>query len=130
MITDPISDMLTRIRNASAARKSEVLIPFSKLKFEIAKLLKHENYVSEVEKTEEGAFPQIKVVLNYQGRTPAIRGIQRVSTPGRRVYVTKDNIPTVLNGLGISIISTSQGVMTNKQAKRAGLGGELMCELW
>lgn len=130
MITDPISDMLTRIRNASAVRKSEVLMPFSKLKFEVAKLLKHENYIADVEKIERGSFPELKVTLQYTGKKPAIQKINRVSKPGHRVYVAKTEIPTVLNGLGIAIISTSQGLMTNKQAKRAGLGGEIMCEIW
>ncbi len=130
MYTDPISDMLTRIRNASAARKAEVLIPFSKLKFEIAKLLKHEDYVESVEKVEDGKFPQIKVTLKYDGKKPGLTQIKRVSTPGKRVYVTKETLPKVLNNLGIAIISTSQGLMTNKQAQRAGVGGEVLCELW
>jgi small subunit ribosomal protein S8 len=130
MYTDPISDMLTRIRNASAARKSEVLIPFSKLKFEIAKILKHEDYIAHLEQTEESKFPMIKVTLKYDGKKSSIGHIQRVSTPGQRVYASKDQIPTVLENLGIAIISTPKGVMTNKQAKREGIGGEVICEVW
>jgi small subunit ribosomal protein S8 len=131
MYTDPIADMLTRIRNAQAVRKGEVLIPFSKLKFEIAKVLKHEKYVNEFAKVEEGNFPQIKIVLKYDdNKEPGIRNIQRVSTPGQRVYVNSAKIPKILNNLGIAIISTSQGLMTNKEAKRKGVGGEVLCEIW
>lgn len=130
MFTDPISDMLTRIRNASMARKTEVLVPLSKIKFEIAKLLKHEDYVVSVEEVKQGNMPNIKIVLKYDSSKPAISHIQRVSTPGRRVYVKKEAVPTILNGLGVAILSTPQGLMTNKQAKRAGVGGELMCEVW
>lgn len=130
MITDPISDMLTRIRNGARARKAEVLIPFSRIKFEIAKLLKHENFLTEVETITEGNLQQIKVVLKYEGKTPVLKEVNRISTPGRRVYAGKDELPIVLNHLGIAVISTSQGIMTNKQARRAGLGGEVLCELW
>ena len=113
MITDPIADMLTRIRNAQAVKKPEVLIPFSILKFEIAKILKHEDYIAEFEKIEEGKFPQL-----------------RISKPGRRIYVAKNKIPRVLNNLGLVIISTSQGLMTGGEAKRKGVGGEVLCEIW
>jgi len=130
MITDPISDMLTRIRNASAVRKAEVLMPNSKLKFEIAKLLKHENFITDVEVLSEGAFPQMKITLKYEGKEAAINHIERISTPGRRSYVAKDELPVILNGMGVAIISTSSGLMTNKQAKRAGVGGELICKIW
>lgn len=130
MITDPISDMLTRIRNASAVRKADVLIPNSKLKQEIAKLLKHENFIGDFEVLTEGVFPQLKISLKYEGKEPAINHIERISTPGRRTYVAKDELPIVLNGMGVAIISTSSGLMTNKQAKRAGVGGELLCKIW
>jgi len=131
MITDPIADMLTRIRNAQAVKKSEVLIPFSKLKFELAKILKHENYIEGMEKQEEAKFPQLKIVLKYnENNQPAISNIKRVSKPGKRIYVNKNKIPTVLNNLGILVISTSSGLMTNKEAKRKGLGGEILCEVW
>jgi len=131
MITDPIADMLTRIRNAQAVRKSEVLIPFSKLKFELAKILKHENYIQELERIEESKFPQIRIVLKYdQNKLGVIANIRRVSKPGKRIYVSKNNIPSVLNNLGIMIISTSNGLMTNKEARRKGIGGEILCEIW
>ncbi len=131
MHTDPIADMLTRIRNAQAVKKSEVLIPFSKLKFEIAKILKHADYIEETSKVEESKFPQIKIVLKYKdNKEPVIREIKRVSRPGQRVYVNSNKIPSVLNNLGIAIISTSQGLMTNKDAKRKGVGGEVLCEVW
>ncbi|MBD3359714.1 MAG: 30S ribosomal protein S8 [Candidatus Buchananbacteria bacterium] len=131
MHTDPIADMLTRIRNAQAVKKSEVLIPFSKLKFEIAKILKHADYIEETSKAEEAKFPQIKIVLKYKdNKEPAIREIKRVSRPGQRVYVNSNKIPNVLNNLGLAIISTSQGLMTNKDAKRKSIGGEVLCEVW
>jgi len=131
MITDPIADMLTRIRNAQTVKKSEVLIPFSKLKFEIAKILKHENYIEQVDKLEEGKFPQLKIILKYnENNEGAISSIKRISKPGKRVYVNKGNIPRVLNNLGMVIISTSAGLMTSKEAKRKGVGGEVLCEIW
>lgn len=131
MITDPIADMLTRIRNAQAVKKSEVLIPFSLLKFEIAKILKHEDYIVEFEKIEEGKFPQLKIILKYnENKAPAISNIKRISKPGLRIYISKNKIPRVLNNLGLVIISTSQGLMTGKEAKRKGIGGEILCEIW
>ena len=131
MITDPIADMLSRIRNAQAVKKSEVSLPFSRLKFELAKILKHENYLESVEKQEEAKFPQLKIVLKYDGNNqPVITNIKRVSKPGKRIYVSKNKIPIVLNNLGILIISTSSGLMTNKEAKRKGVGGEILCEIW
>lgn len=111
-------------------RKAEVLIPFSKFKFEIAKILKHEDYIESFEKVEDGPFPEIRIVLKYNGKNPAITTIQRVSTPGRRIYAKKDEIPTVLDGFGISILSTSQGLMSNKEAKRNNIGGEVICQIW
>ena len=131
MVIDPISDMLTRIRNAQAVKKPDVLIPFSKLKFEMAKILKHEDYIVAVEKIEEAKFPQIKIFLKYnEDKQPYIKSLQRVSSPGRRVYVNKNKIPTVLNNLGIVILSTSHGLMTGKEARRKSLGGEVLCEIW
>jgi len=131
MIIDPIADMLTRIRNAQAVKKPEVLMPFSKLKFEIAKILKHENYIEAVEKEEGLKFPQLKINLKYDNdKEPVIKNIQRVSRPGKRVYVGKNKMPNVLNNLGLAIISTSAGLMTNKEAKRKGVGGEILCEIW
>jgi len=130
MITDPIADMLSRIRNAQAVKKEEVLMPFSKLKFELAKILKHENYVEAVAKVEEAKFPQIKIILKYENKKPAISSIKRVSKPGKRVYVGKNRIPSVLNNFGILIISTSSGLMTNQEARRKNVGGEILCEIW
>lgn len=131
MITDPIADMLTRIRNAQAVNKNEVLIPFSKLKFEIAKILKHEDFIANFEKVEEQKFPQIKINLKYfDDKQPAILHIRRISKPGQRVYASKNQMPNVLNNLGIAIISTSSGLLTNKDAKKKGLGGEVICEIW
>jgi len=131
MITDPIADMLSRIRNAQAVKKAEVLIPFSNLKFEIAKILKHENYIENFEKIEEAKFPQIKITLKYnEEKEPAIREIKRISRPGQRIYVGKNKMPNILNNLGLAIISTSQGLMTNKEARRKNLGGEILCSIW
>lgn len=132
MMTDPIADMLTRIRNAFAVSKQEIVLPFSKIKYEIAKILKKEGYLLEVEKVEnDGPFIQLRLVLQYkENNVPTITHIQRVSVPSRRQYVTREEIPYVLNGLGIAIISTSKGLMTNKQARRARIGGEVICEVW
>ncbi len=129
MMTDPIADMLTRMRNATAVNKPEVLIPYSKLKAEIAKILQSSGYISGAEKEEEG-HPQLKVSLKYKGKLSVIRGLKRVSKPGRRVYASKDDLPIVLNNIGIAVISTSKGLMTNKEAKRHGLGGEIIFEVY
>lgn len=130
MITDPISDMLTRIRNASQVRKDEARIPFSKLKFAIAKILSQEGFVGAVEKTAGAGFGEIRVSLKYDGGEPAIRDITRISKPGRRAYSKYDTLPRVLSDNGIAIVSTSQGVMTNKEARRRKLGGEVLCEVF
>ena len=131
MITDPISDMLTRIRNASAANKAEVALPFSKMKMTIAGILKEEGYIKDVFLAEEGGFKNIKIALKYdKDGDSAIKNIKRVSKPGCRLYSGKDELPTVLNNLGIAIISTSRGLMTNKEAKKSGVGGEILCEVY
>lgn len=129
MLTDPISDMLTRLRNAQAVRKPEIILPFSKLKFSLGKILEQEGFVSKVEQTVEAGRPVIRVILKYQRREPAIRAIKRVSKPGRRVYMKNDELPRVLSGLGIAIVSTSNGLMTNKEARARKLGGEVLCEI-
>ncbi|OGY88843.1 MAG: 30S ribosomal protein S8 [Candidatus Komeilibacteria bacterium RIFCSPLOWO2_01_FULL_45_10] len=130
MMTDPIADMLTRFRNALAVKKAEVVLPFSKIKHEIANLLKKEGYLKSVEKV-EGQFPQLKIELLYnEDQQPAITHLRRVSKPGRRIYAAKEKLPYVLNNLGLAVISTSRGVMTNKQARRARIGGEIICEVW
>jgi small subunit ribosomal protein S8 len=135
MTTDPIADMLARIRNASMARHASTLMPASKIKKAIADILKAEGFIADVreEAPTEGVHkhPQIRVVLKYnREKDSAFAGIKRVSRPGRRVYVGYDHIPRVLSGLGVSILSTSHGLMTDKEARRRKLGGELLCEVW
>ncbi len=130
MMTDPIADMLTRIRNAQAVKKQEVIIPFSKIKYEIAKLLAREGYLNSAEKAKE-KFDVIKIELKY-GETgaPAIEHIKRISKPGQRIYVTSEKLPRILSDMGVAIISTSSGIMTNKKAKRMKVGGEFLFEIW
>lgn len=132
MITDPIADMLTRIRNASAVKKPELIMPYSRLKHAIANVLADENFINGVVKIgEEGAVPQLKITLKYRSNgRPYIKHVKRLSVPSRRVYVTKDTIPTVLNNFGIAIISSSKGILTNKQARKEHVGGELLLEIW
>src|SRR5689334_7885619 len=133
MNTDPISDMLARIRNAAMARHDVTRMPASKIKRNILDLLKVEGYVADVRQEALGpkGFPTLFVTLKYgPGRTSAFQGIKRVSRPGRRVYVSHDDIPRVLSGLGISILSTSQGIMTDREARKRKIGGELLCEVW
>lgn len=133
MMTDPIADMLARIRNASMARHEVARIPASKIKKSIAELLQKEGYLSSVAEEEWGPAKRktITIRLKYSGeRGSAFRGLRRVSKPGRRVYVGHNTIPRVLNGLGVSIISTSQGLMTDKEARTKKVGGELLCEVW
>ncbi len=129
-MTDPIADMLTRVRNASMAGKIEVLVPYSKLKLALAKILEKEGYFASVEVVDENA-KNIKIILKYLGkRLPAIKSIKKVSKVGQRIYVGKAEIPKVLNDFGVSIVSTSKGLMTGKEAKKLGVGGELMCEIY
>ncbi|MBL8601991.1 MAG: 30S ribosomal protein S8 [Myxococcales bacterium] len=132
MLTDPISDMLTRIRNATLARHERVAIPASKLKRSVAEILVGEGYISSVQAdVDDKGHDRLVLVLKYdRERQPAIEGIRRVSRPGRRVYVGHDKIGKVRNGLGISVLSTSRGVMSDRQARTAGVGGELLCEVW
>jgi small subunit ribosomal protein S8 len=128
-MTDPISDMLTRIRNAYAAQLPAVEIPHSKIKESIAAILKKEGYVSEL--AVEGKVPKtLKLKLKYTGRKGVIEGLRRISTPGLRRYVASTEIPRVHNGLGISILSTSQGVMSGQEARKKNVGGELVCYVW
>ena len=128
-MTDPIADMLTRLRNASLVHKKEVVMPFSKIKLAIAGILAREGYVSAVEETKD-TRPQILVKLKYNGRESAISSLKRVSTPGARRYVSKDNLGNVLNGLGIQILSTPKGILTNREAKQQNVGGEVLCEIY
>lgn len=133
MMTDPISDMLARLRNAAMARHDVARIPASRIKKSIAELLQREGYISSVSEDEVGPERRktITVVLKYGGdKSCAFAGIRRVSKPGRRVYVGHGAIPRVLNGLGVSILSTSHGLMTDKEARQKKVGGELLCEVW
>ncbi len=130
MITDPIADMLTRIRNAVKARHPKVDVPSSKLKTEIARILKEEGYILNYKVAEEGAKKVIKIYLKYQpNNRPVISELTRVSRPGCRVYVGHDNIPPVLGGLGINIITTPRGVMTGRDARKQNVGGEVLCQI-
>jgi small subunit ribosomal protein S8 len=128
MMTDPIADMLTRIRNSSAAHRQETTLPYSKVKFAIAKILEKTGYLNGVEIKEDAH--EITLRLRYDGRTPAFESIRRISKPGRRMYAKSGELPTVRSGNGIAVISTSQGIMTNVEAKARKLGGEIICEIF
>ncbi len=134
MNSDPIADMLTRIRNALMAGHSSVAIPRSKAKLAVANILKEEGYVEDVTVGDEMPVAMIHVTLKYWGkrreRRPVITNLERVSKPGRRLYVGKNEIPWVLSGMGIAILTTPKGVMTGQQARRQGLGGEVLCYVW
>ncbi len=131
VMTDPIADLLTRIRNASRAQKETVDIPASNVKNEIVRILKEEGYVNDFEVLEDGIHKTLRVNLKYSPkRDRALMGIKRISKPGLRVYAKKDEVPRVLGGLGVAIISTSKGILTGKQAVRHGLGGEVVCFVW
>ncbi len=131
MMTDPIADLLTRIRNAALARHDRTDIPASKLKANVAKILKEEGYIADVRENDAEGRKVLTIVLKYgRDRASAIDGVRRVSRPGRRVYVRHDHIPSPFSGLGISILSTSRGVMSDRDARRLRLGGELLCEVW
>lgn len=129
-LSDPIADFLTRLRNASAARKETLEIPFSKLKAEMTRILKQEGYITEYEVDTSGKFPLIRVQVKYVQRAPAITGLKRVSKPGCRRYVSCGEIPRVLGGMGISILSTSHGVLSGREAKKQKVGGELLAYVW
>jgi small subunit ribosomal protein S8 len=130
-MTDPIADMLARLRNASSAMHPEVSIPASKIKVNIARILMDEGFIDGVEMDENGGHPVIKLKLRYSSeRERAIAGIRRISKPGRRVYRGASELPRVLGGLGVAIISTSQGLMTDKQARQARVGGEVLAYIW
>jgi small subunit ribosomal protein S8 len=130
-VTDPVADMLTRIRNAIQVRHESVLVPSSKLKVAIAKILKEEGYIRDYDMPRGQIHPTLRLHLAYrEGRTPAITGLKRVSKPGLRTYVGKGEIPRVYGGLGVAIISTSQGIMAGRRAWRMGIGGELLCYVW
>ena len=131
MMTDPISDMLTRIRNAGLARHDRTEVPASRLKEAVAGILKLEGFIADVRPSEGPGPKKLTIVLKYgRDRQSAIDGVKRISRPGRRVYVRHDHIPRVLSGLGISILSTSRGLMSDREARRQKIGGELICEVW
>ncbi len=130
MYTDPIADFLTRIRNAQFARHETVTVPGSHIKLALAKILEREGYVERVSERVEGIRRFIDVTLKYLGKTPYIRSLDRISTPGRRVYRKSTELPRVLSDQGIAIISTSAGLMTNKEARKRKLGGEVLCEVY
>lgn len=130
-LTDPVADFLTRIRNSIRARHQKLDVPASKLKGEIARILKEEGYIANYKPTEENGQKVIRVYLKYgPSNEPVIRDLQRVSRPGCRVYLGRDEIRRVQGGLGISIMTTPKGVMTGRQARREGVGGEILCEVW
>ena len=131
VINDPIADMLTRIRNGLIARHDSVTMPASNMKKAIAKIMLDEGYIKSVDFVDDGLQGQIKIVLKYaQGRESVIKGLKRISKPGLRVYARSNEIPKVLGGLGIAIVSTSKGVMTDKEARNAGVGGEVLAYIW
>jgi small subunit ribosomal protein S8 len=131
MMTDPIADMLARLRNASIARHERAEMPHSNLKQHVAEVLKQEGYLDDVRVGGDDGKKTLTVILRYsRGRESAIDGVRRISAPGRRVYVRHDRIPRVRSGMGISILSTSRGVMTDRQAREQKVGGELLCEVW
>ncbi len=135
-VNDPIADMLTRIRNANMVGKTVVAMPSSKIKVEIARILKEEGFIEnyEVVEGDSPAKKTLRVRLKYVGerrnRRPVITGLERISRPGRRIYTKKEDIPWVLSGMGIAILSTSKGVMTGQQARKLGVGGEILCKIW
>ena len=131
-MTDPIADMLTRIRNANTAKHDTVDVPSSKMKLAIAKILLDEGYIKSYELAENGKFNDIRTTLKYGAskNEKIISGLQRISKPGLRVYANKEELPKVLGGLGVAIISTNKGVITDKEARKLGVGGEVLCFVW
>lgn len=131
MVTDPIADLLVRIQNASRRGHDSLLVPASRLKAEVLRVLKAEGFITDFERAEADGHPALRVQLRYVAEgQPMITGMQRVSKPGRRVYVGRRDIPKVRGGMGIAILSTSRGVMTDEESKRASLGGEVLCQVW
>jgi small subunit ribosomal protein S8 len=132
VMTDPIADFLTRVRNANTAMKKSVDIPASNIKLSLTQILKDEGFIKDFEviKEEETVKKNIRVYLKYDQKTRVISGLKRISKPSLRVYVGKEDIPKVLGGLGVAVLSTSQGIMTDKKARREGMGGEVLCYVW
>ena len=129
-LTDPIADMLTRLRNGNTARHTDVKVPFSKIKESMANILKNEGYITSYEIKEEGNIRDIVVTLKYMDGDAVIKGLKRISKPGRRVYTSVENLPKVLGGLGIAIVSTPKGVITDKECRKHSVGGEVLCYVW
>ena len=130
-VSDPIADMLTRVRNASRARHTEVIVPASRTKREIARILKEEGFIADVREERAGPSQMLRIELKYvDGKVPVVSGLKRISKPGLRVYAQKTDIPRVLGGLGIVIVSTSKGIMTGMEAQKKNLGGEIICFIW
>ena len=130
MLVDPIADTLTRIRNAQAVKKPEVEIPFSKMRYELAKILEKENFVKEIKKSGRGVKKNIIIILKYEKDALGILGSKRISKSGQRIYKSVKEIKPIRGGFGISIVSTNKGLMTNKDAKKKNLGGEVLCQIW
>lgn len=131
MMTDPVADMLTRIRNANQIKAEKVDVPASRLKMEIVKILKEENYIKGYKVLKNGPKTILRLTLKYlKGKERILTGIKKISKPGRRSYVSKDDVPSVLSGLGIAILTTSQGVLTDKKCREKGIGGEVLCYVW
>ena len=129
-VTDPIADLLARVRNAAAVQKQEMFVPYSKIKNEVIRILKEEGYITDFALDTEGAHPRIKITNKIANRTSAITGLKRVSRPGLRRYVGAQEIPRVLGGMGVAILSTSRGVMSGREAKKQNVGGELLAYIW
>ena len=130
MVNDPIGDLLIQIKNAGMAGKPEVVVPFSRLKLSIAKILAREGYIGNIEKVGSDPKSMLRISLQYNHKVHAISDVKRRSKPGLRIYVKKDEIPVVVGGLGSAILSTPKGIMTGREAKKLGIGGELLCEVW
>ena len=131
VVTDPIADMLTRIRNANAMKYKEVSLPVSKVKTEIAKILKDEGFIEDYKVSKDGDFGKLVLTLKYTNKKErVITGLKRISKPGLRVYAKSNEVPKVLNGFGIAVVSTSRGIMTDKEARKQNLGGEIMAYIW
>lgn len=129
-VTDPIADFLTRVRNAVKAKKKTVDIPASEMKKSLAEIMKNLKYITDYTVIEDNKQNVLRLQLKYVQGTPAIAGLKRISSPGLRIYTDKDNLPRVLNGLGTAILSTSKGLLTDKQAKQESIGGEVLCHIW
>lgn len=131
VMTDPIADMLTRIRNANIVKHETVELPSSKMKKTLAELMVQEGYLSGIEEYMDGSVPMLKLGLKYgANKERVITGVKRISKPGLRVYAHKDNVPKVLGGLGVAVLSTSKGIMTDREARKEGIGGEVICYIW